>query len=58
METYKIIGKRFLKGFLSGGIAMASVITLNNVHNWTDLAHALSSLTLTFVIGGGAASIV
>ncbi len=52
MNAFKVIIKRFLKGFFAGALSSAAVVTFTSVGTWRDLGSALSAFALMAVIGG------
>lgn len=52
MTKSKAVAFRFLKAFISGAATSATLITLANIHTWTDLYSALNGIILSLVIGG------
>lgn len=52
MELTKSVLLRFVRGFIAGFVATASVVTLSGLSTWVDLATALNSLTIAGVAGG------
>ncbi len=48
----KSITFRFLKAFGAGFFSGLVIVSMNSIHNWTDLQTALNGLALAGVIGG------
>lgn len=51
-EKTKVIGLRFIRSFISGFLATASLITIQSVSTWGDLSTALQALVLAATVGG------
>jgi len=52
MSKFKIVGKRFLKGFISGAITSMLLVTVATPSSWTELAVILNILGLAGIAGG------
>ena len=46
------VGMRALRGFVSGALSTASLITVANVSTWTELSSIVAALLLSVTIGG------
>jgi hypothetical protein len=50
LDLFFAIVRRFLKGFISGLVAVLSTITYGNVSTWTSLDTALQALFISCLI--------
>lgn len=46
------IALRFVKAFIAGFITSIGLITVENIHVWSDLGNVLNAIALSGVIGG------
>lgn len=51
-DKYKSVLARFAKAFISGAVSAAGIITVANVHTWSDLYLSLNAIALLLLIGG------
>lgn len=49
---WQVILKRFIRAFLAGFVASASIIAPGMVTNWRDLSGWLTAIAIAGVIGG------
>lgn len=54
LDMIKAVFKRFLKGFLAGGVAQVALILGPgiNIHNMDDLKALVTTLIFGFIVGG------